>query len=522
MKHVSSNPSRRYLAVWFPFLSADRLRREQRRSPAQDEAPLCFIEKDKNALRITATNKAAVSLGLMPGMTLSDARARVPNLKAVESDTVADTHWLHWIADVCDHYTPMVATAKPDMIWLDITGCAHLFGGESALRDDLVTRLSRVASATRSSIAGTPQAARALARFGSGHTLAPAGTDADAVASLPVTALEAGGETSQALIRAGLKTIGSLAAQPRTPLTARFGSRLTTQLMRVLGEENIGITPRRAARSCTAERRFAEPVTDVESALATLGRLAGQVAESLERRGEGGRAFEAGFYRTDGEVAQLWVETGQPVRAPELLVRLFRERIDTLADPLDPGFGYDLIRLAVVVSEPLDTMQHSLDGNDVADGDVAALIDRLTTRHGRDAVIRFAPVATHIPERSARSVPAGGQARPEAGAWTAIASDEAPSRPLLMFERPQPIEAVAEIPDGPPLKFRWRRVLHDVVRAEGPERIAPEWWRCDDRVPTRDYYRIEDTQGERYWVFRNGLFGEERDAPRWFVHGLFA
>lgn len=457
----------------------------------------------------------------MPDLTLSDARARVPHLKAVEMDRGADADWLGWIADYCDRYTPMVATMEPDMIWLDITGCTHLFGGEVALRDDLVGRLSRVASALRSCIAGTPQAARALARFGSGHIIVPPGAEASTVAPLRIAALEMGRETSQALIRAGLKTIGDLAVRPRTPLTARFGSRLTTHLARVLGEENFGITPRRSVPLCTAERRFAEPIANVENALATLGGLAGRIAESLERRGEGGRAFEASFFRTDGAVARLSVETARPVRDPNTLLLLFRERIDTLKDPLDPGFGYDLIRLAVLVSGPYDTTQHSLDSHAVADDDVAALIDRLTTRLGRDAVIRFAPVASHIPERSVRTVPAG-QVMQEASAWNTGTSDETVSRPLLMFDRPQPIEAVAEIPDGPPLRFRWRRVLHDVVCAEGPERIAPEWWRADKPCPTRDYFRVEDAQGRRFWVFRDGLYHEEDRAPRWFLHGLFA
>ncbi|MEO1198284.1 MAG: DNA polymerase Y family protein [Pseudomonadota bacterium] len=521
MKHASSNPSRRYLAVWFPFLCADRLSRQQRRSPRQDETPLCFIEKHNSALRVTAINRAAVALGLMPDLTLADARARVPHLKAVEMDRTADADWLGWIANGCDRYTPMVDMVAPDMIRLDITGCAHLFGGEAALRDDLIARLSRIASATRSCIAGTPQAARALARFGVGHTIVPTGADVDAVAPLRVAALEAGQETSQALIRAGLKTIGDLAARPRTPLAARFGSGLTTQLARLLGEENIGITPRRITPSCTAERRFAEPVADVETALGTLQGLAVQIAGSLERRGEGGRAFEASFFRTDGAVARLWVDTAKPVRAPETVLRLFRERIDTLHDPLDPGFGYDLIRLAVMASGPFETVQHSLDGREVADDDVAALIDRLTTRLGRDAVIRFVPIESHIPERSVRAVPAG-QSPQETSTWDTAFPDEAPSRPLLMFDRPQPIEAVAEIPDGPPLKFRWRRVLHDVARAEGPERIAPEWWRKDESCPTRDYFRVEDAQGRRFWVFRDGLYHEEDRAPRWFLHGLFA
>lgn len=452
---------------------------------------------------------------------MADARARVPQLIAIETDRAADAAWLERIADVCDRYTPMVALDTPDGLTLDITGCAHLFGGEQALRDDLLSRLSSGLSGVRTAIANTPQAARALARFGSGNIIVAPGAQAEAVAPLPAAALEAGTETTIALRRAGLRTIGDLASRPRTPLAARFGKDMVAGLVRILGEENTAITPRRPLPPCSAERCFAEPVTQMEAILATLDALAHRIAQSLETRGEGGRRFEATLFRVDGMVSRLGVDTAHPTRTPKTVLRLIRERIDMLSDPLDPGYGYDLIRLSVTATAPFEMPQHSLDGRAVDDDDVNALIDRLSTRFGPQAVRQFAPVQTHSPENAVRSVPAA-QTSANAQQYWSPAIDERPLRPIHLFERPEPIEALAEIPDGPPLRFRWRRCVHEIARAEGPERIAAEWWRTEALGPTRDYYCVENLKGHRFWVFRKGLYQETGHHPRWFLHGLFA
>jgi protein ImuB len=519
-ENISGKP-RRYLAVWLPFLTSDRFRRQCNGSHARSDAPLCFTEKQNNALRVVRVDQKAMGMGLTPGLTLADARARVPQLAAVEMDHAADMAWLERIADFCDRYTPMTALDAPDGLVLDITGCAHLFGGERALLDDLVARLSHGATQVCAALAGTPQAARALARFGPSHVIVAPGGEAKAVASLPVAALEAGVEATTALLRAGLKTVGDLACRPHKPLVARFGAALVARLVRLQGGENTAITPRRPVPVCSAERRFAEPLTQTGDALATLEALAGHTAHSLEKRGQGGRRFDAALFRTDGTVSRLTIETAQPVRAPETVMRLFRERIDILSDPLDPGYGYDLIRLSVPVSAQLENTQHSLDGRQIEGDDISALIDRLSTRFGRQAVMQFVPAETHIPENAVRAMPAG-QPVAHAAQWQAAPADARPMRPVHLFERAQPIEALAEIPDGPPLKFRWRRVLHEIVRAEGPERIAAEWWRGDDGSRTRDYYCVEDSHGHRFWVFRDGLYEELPHHPRWFMHGLFA
>lgn len=468
-------------------------------------------------MRIAALDPRARALGLAPGMALADARARVPDLAAIDHDPVADRLWIERIADLCDRYTPMVALDPPDMITLDITGCAHLFGDEAQMAADAEARLSRLGLDTRHAFAATPEGARALARF---QTTPAASVDA-ALRRLPVAALQLGEEAETALRRAGLKTIGDLAARPTAPLSARFGEDATAALDRLLGRADSRIVPLRPAPELFFERRFAEPIGHVDLALQVIAELAEDAAKALDERRAGGRRFATRLYRSDGAVRDLAVEASLPMRDPAALMRLFGERVASLADPIDPGFGFDMIRLAVPLLEPLAPSQLRLEGGSVSEDALAALVDRLSTRLGRGRIRRFAPRDTHIPEQSVLTLPAVEAAAP--ASWPAPAPGEPPLRPLHLFDPPHRIEVVAEVPDGPPHRFRWRRMLHEVRRYEGPERIAAEWWKRDGAPGlTRDYYRVEDARGRRFWIFRHGLYGSEKNDPGWYVHGLFA
>ncbi len=467
-------------------------------------------------MRITGGDAAATSAALL-GLTLADARARMPELIAVPQDPVADHRLLEWLADGCDRYTPMVAIAGEDGLTLDITGCAATAGGEGALVADVEARMARAGLSLRHALAHTPEAAQALARF----QTAPAADEASAVRRLPIAALGADAETVLALRRAGLNTLGDLASRPLAPLAARFGEELVAVLRRLLGASDSRIVPRRPTPALLVERRFAEPIALVEQALATLGELVGEAGEALLARHMGGRRFAARLYRSDGAVRDLAVEVSVPLRDPKAVMRLFSTRIEALADPLDPGFGFDLIRLVVPVLEPLAPSQLQLEGGAVAAGEVAALIDRLSTRMGRARFCRLRAHDTHIPEQAVLALPAVEVVEPVA--WAVPETGEPPARPLHLFDPPQRIEVVAEVPDGPPHRFRWRRTLHEVARFEGPERIAAQWWtRADNAGLTRDYYRVEDARGRRFWIFRHGLYGQEKSNPGWYLHGLFA
>lgn len=500
-----------------PFLPTDRLVREQPFA-APCDAPRGLIERRRGAFRLFACDAAALALGLAPGMTLADARARVPDLIAIDADPVADRRWLERIADACDRFTPMVEAEPPDGLILDMTGCLHRFEGEAGLIAAVEAAMTRWASGLRLAIAGTPEGARALARF----QTVPARDEAAALRRLSVAALELDEETQRGLRRAGLKTLGDLAGQPSAPLAARFGAVLVDRLDRVLGRSDSRITPRRPPPALMLERRFAEPIATADAAMAVIGDLAEEAGQALEQRGRGGRSFVTRLYRSDGHVIDLAVESGLPLRDPARIRGLFQERVGALADPIDPGFGFDMIRLAVLRDEPLAATQLALEGGATHEGAVAELIDRLSTRVGRQRVRRFVSRDSHIPEQASLALPAMDVR--QAVTPPAVEPGEPPLRPIHLFDPPQPVEVIAGLPDGPPQRFRWRRTLHEVARAEGPERIGAEWWRRPPGDPglTRDYYRVEDVRGRRFWLFRHGLYGDERADPRWYVHGLFA
>jgi len=469
-----------------------------------------LTEKLRGGVRLAAVCPRAHALGLIPGLTLADARARLPALRVVPHAPVADRALLDWLATACARYTPTVAAVPPQALVLDITGCEHPYHGEAGLVADLAQRLKRSGLTVALACADTPDAAVARATFGS-----------PTIADLPVDALRVAAETHAALRRAGLRTVGALAGRPRGPLAARFGKALTDSLDRLTGAVDAHIVAHRATPAVAVEARFAEPVALTTHVMATLDLLLGEAAVVLAARGAGGRRFEAALFRSDGHVAALGVETGTPTRDPRLVARLFAERIDGLADPLDPGFGYDLIRILVPVCEPLHAGQLQLDGGVVGDAEFDALLDRLATRLGRGRIRRLRLADSHIPEQAAFELP-HGEAAP-AVPWEAPAAGEPPLRPLHLFASPLRIEVMAEVPDGPPRWFKWQQQRHDVARAEGPERIAAEWWkRRSGRGATRDYYRVEDARGQRFWLFRHGLYGTEKAAPEWYLHGLFA
>ena len=494
-----------------PLLSAERLKRQSGKSP---ESPYVLIEKCKGALVLAACDAGAFSLGLAPGTPLADARARVPELAVFPHDPDADRALLEWLVKACERYTPLCVLQSPATIILDVTGAVHFYDGEQALATELRLRLQRQGLSSRVAFGATPDSARALARFG-----------CENVHALPVEALELQPSVILALRRAGLSSIGHLAVRPRTPLATRFGKACTLKLARLLEEEDPRIAPRRSLPGISVERRFAEPLVHSETALMVLTEMMEEAAILLAERGQGGRRFEAKLFRSDGHVAGLGVDSGLPTRDPKLLNRLFRERIESLSDPLDPGFGYDMIKLAVFRNEPLVATQVEIDGQPNREGDWRALLDQLGIRLGSERVRFFHARESHIPERAfftqAAITKIPGQA------WPVPDPEDPPLRPLTLLDPPQPVEVTAGFPEGEPRSFRWRKQVHRVSLVEGPERIAPEWWRHvrgyepDSGSLTRDYYRVEDNEGGRFWLLRRGLYTEV-ERPLWYLHGIFA
>ncbi|MGC1469212.1 MAG: DNA polymerase Y family protein, partial [Sphingorhabdus sp.] len=403
------------MALWFPYLPADRLRQQEPNRIAQrpkrqssappdaaPESPVVFVAKQKNALRLAAVDAAAQRQGLAPGMALADARVRVPGLIAVEADTAADRHWLGLLAHSCTRFSPHVVPHPPDAIAIDIAGCEHLWGGEAALAEAITEHVEQRGMTARIACAATAEAALALAR----HARLPVADEGKAIRALPVMALGLDEEATLGLVRAGLKSIGAVAARPRAALAARFGIEAVRALERLLGEEHRPGTPLRHQAPLRFERRFAEPVAHERAVAVAFAELLAEGAQVLEERGLGGRRFRLTLDRSDGAKRRLVIETGAPTRDAALVLRLFDERIASLADPLDPGFGYDRLLLHIPLAEPLAAAQPALDGAEKADGRLAELVDRLSKRLGAGSIRRLVPNDSHIPEQAQLALPA--------------------------------------------------------------------------------------------------------------------
>jgi protein ImuB len=504
--------------VWLRRLATDRILRG--RGAALAEAPLVLVGEVKNAYRLTALNNAAAALGLKTGTALADARAMYPGLAVEAADPAADRLLLGAVADWCDRYTPLVGLDPPDGIVLDVTGCAHLFGGERDLCRDLMRRLAIQGFHVRVAAADTVGSASAVARYGTPAVVPSSGTR-EVLLPLPLAALRVTPDMVALLAESGLRQIADVIGLPRAPLAARFGAEFVRRLDQALGREDEPITPRLPVPAYMAERRFADPIALEADVLGTIEHLGDQLGHLLEARGEGARRLQAALFRADGKVHRIEVGTGEPVRDAVRVRRLFAERLAAVGDACDPGFGFDVVRLSALATERLDPVQIGLARDDDR-AELSHLVDRLGARFGERHVQRLIPQNTHIPERAVAAVPA--QAKGARLESYAVEQDSlGPARPIRLFERPEAIEAIAAVPDGPPVRFRWRRVLHEVAAAEGPERIAMEWWRDDKgNALTRDYFRVESSEGVRVWLYREGLYGREETQPRWFLHGLFA
>jgi len=548
-------------------------------SPAES-GPFATIIATGGRRLLAAINQQAAAAGLAPGMPLADALSFLPGLATAAADPEADGAALTRLAEWCGRYSPWTAPDGVDGVKIEITGCAHLWrigdappdrrelarterDGEAALAADLARRLTRQRIAHRIAVVGTLGAAWALARHAASQeepALPPPGGEADALAPLPVEALRLDPATAQGLRRVGLKRIGELYPMPRDALARRFGETVAQRLDQALDRLPEPLSPLGETPSRRVRLSFAEPIADPADLARAAERLAADLGARLAREGMGARRLDLGFHRVDGRVEHIRLGTARPNRDPRHLARLFAAKLDTI----DPGLGVEDMILAAYAVEPLPAEQIEISGAAApaeANG-VAPLLDRLGARlgHPREsggAIGRLEARESHIPERASVMVPAdkeentklgvipgrhptGARGRAPKGAaklepkntglWNmASGLADSPPRPVRLFEPPEPVEAHWVVPDDPPFRFRWRRRDHLVARADGAERIAEEWWvegasgagPRESGGEIRDYYRVEDQEGRRFWLFRAGLADGGR-PPRWFVHGVFA
>jgi protein ImuB len=473
-------------------------------------------------MRLTALDELAEGLGLKRGQGLAEARAMYPKIDVVEEDEAADRVLLEAIADWCDRYTPLLALDGQDGLFLDISGCAHLFGGEDALLKDVLDRLLQMGFDARGAVSSSPGLSWAACRFGQGGVIAEDKTQ-DVLAPLPVDALRVDETTISSLHKLGLKRVTDLLRLPRAPLARRFGAYLLLRLDQALGANEEAISPRRPVAALSVERRLAEPVEDEEHILQLIDQIAASLTSGLERRGAGGRVFELVLFRVDGRVFRIRAGASQPLRDPKRISGLFSERLGAVHDDLDAGYGFELLRLNVLQHDGFKVSQEDFTGQHQSTISLADFVDRVSARLGADCLQVAELRQSHIPERAEVFMPAIAFWAVRQKVDEIFAFLPKTSRPLRLFRYPEPMEAfAATVPDGPPQRFRWRRIVHEVIRAEGPERISPEWWLDEKDMEERDYFRLESEAGRRFWVFRKGHYNRGNPAPAWRVHGIFA
>ncbi len=563
--------SKRAMFVWLPNFAITLARCAQPRL-AHAREPLVLLEKHGNIRRIAALDEPAIRAGLYLHQPLADALAVYPKLFCADAEPEAVREALTALALWAQRYSPAMAPVPPCGLWLDISGCAHLWGGEDGLAENMIGRLEARGIPAKAAIAPTFGAAYALAHHAERYVIAPPhpiplpqgergqvaavatasllplrekdrmrGNLSALLAPLPVECLRISAETATVLRKLGLFTISDVQKLPRAGLARRFPE-LLPQLDKALGRTPEAIEFLAPPTPWIERLRFAEPISAPEDLERATLKLLDMLCERLQSERQGGQRFEVSFFRCDGNVQMQAVTTALPVRDAARVFRLFREKLGLI----DPGFGIDVAALAATHVEPLEAHQanilRSVKSAACAE-ELAVLIDALENRLGDNRVYRLAPCESYIPERAVKqeaplSWPASTRpsrakskgyksgdldGRLKGGHDNSVWQSTA-ERPVRLFKRPHPIDVTAAIPDAPPMLFRWRKVVHRVVCADGPERISPEWWRGkedEDGDHVRDYYRVESVHGMRFWVFREGAYGGAQ-LPRWYLHGVFA
>jgi len=499
----------RRASIWLPQLAIERWAKS---SDLEPDAPVVLTVEGAHGLLIHAVTKAAAERGARPGARLTDARALDPALLAVPADPQGDGALVEGLARWASRWSPLVEV-DGNGLRLDVTGVAHLFGGEAELVRDIKRRFAWIGFTARVAIAPTAAAAWALSHFG-GDELEP----------LHVSALRLDPDTVRTLERLGLKTVGALMDMPRLALARRFrgAEDVVDALDRMTGRKAEPLTAVPIDPPPRALIKQEEPATHPEAASQALERLVSPLVRELEERKLGARRLSLTGYRVDGSVAVASVATAIPSREPKHLQRLLADK----AGELNPEFGFDAFALTADWTEELGAAQESLVEEPSGERELARLIDRLTVKLGPRRVRRPQPQESHLPERASGWTSAVSSLRAKRSN-PVLDRHVAPllattKRPQRLLDWPEAIDVIYATPEGVPRRFVWRRAVHDIARVEGPERIAPEWWRQPSSARLRDYYRVEDQAGRRYWIYREGVIGDGRGGlPNWYIHGLF-
>lgn len=498
---------KRYMSIWFRHLLTDRWVIHQ---PDLKDIPFVLADPERGRMVIRAANAAAGLKGIAPGMVVADARAVLPSLLVINEKPGQAQKLLNALAEWCLRYTPVVSADLPDGLVLDITGCAHLWGGERAYLKDVVRRLRAKGYDVRAAIADTIAAAWAVSRYGTISPIVESGEQMNALAPLPPAALRLEPAVLERMHKLGFYQVSAFAGMPPSVLRRRFGQHLLQRINQAMGRAPELLEPIRPVEPYQERLPSLEPIRTATGIHIGLKKLLEVLCSRLAREGKGLRKAVLKCYRIDGKEQQIEIGTSSACCSTGHLFKLFELKVSSIK----PGLGIELFILEAPVVDDADKVQETLwnisGTNNRAE--IAELLDRLAARGGFGIIKRYLPDEHYWPERSVK---------------VATSLDEMPAacwrtdhpRPVLLLERPELIQVTAPVPDYPPMLFVYQGKVHKIARADGPERIEQEWW-IEDGLH-RDYYAVEDEQGARYWIFRLGYY-DQLTRPDWFVHGFFA
>lgn len=506
-KEKRDEMGKRMVTIWFRHLKTDWF---CRRHPELRNVAFVLAAPDHGRLVITESNPLAQQEGIEPGMVVADARAMVPSLQVFDDDPALPEKLLDALAKWCIRYTNIVAADPPEGLKLDVTGCAHLWGGEKKYIRDINLQLKNLGYDVRAVIADTAGAAWAMAHYGGVSPVIEPGEHRKALLRLPVSALRLENDLVERLQKLGLRQIKNIYGMPRSAMIRRFGPELMHTLARAFGDDEEILHPVFPTEPYRERLPCLEPIVTSTGIEIALQRLLDMMCLRLQKENKGIRKAVFTCYRIDGKIEKIEIGTHRATFNSIHLFKLFEIKIATI----EPALGIDLFMMDALKTEKLSPRQEILwdTASGLQDIGLSELMDRLTNRFGQEYIHRYLPAEHHWPERSFRL--ASSLHEKTEYPWKA----DRP-RPLQLLSKPQPVEVTAPIPDYPPMLFRYQGQLHTIKKADGPERIEKEWW--IEEGPHRDYYAVEDEEGKRYWIFRSGHYSGER-TPKWFIHGFFA
>lgn len=508
--------ARRFVSIWFRYLATDWFTlREISEAKAAGEArsnlkelPFVLRTSSRGRMIISAVNATAAMKGIHTGMMLADARAIHPDLQVMDDKPELIDKLLKRLAEWCIRFTPIVAIDPPDGLLMDVTGCSHLWGGDESYIAEIVKKLNARGYDVRAAMADTLGVAWAVARYGKNALVIPQGQHIETMLPLPPEALRLDPETVARLHKLGLHQIRQFMTMPRSSLRRRFGQQLISRLDMALGQEIETIQPIQPVEPYHERLPCLEPIVTATGIEIALQQLLEILCLRLQQDQKGLRTAIFKGYRVDGNVEAISIATNSPSHHVRHLFKLFEIKLSTI----EPALGIELFILEAPKVEDYYPVQEKVwqDAGGLEDMRLSELVDRLASKIGMHAIHRYLPDEHYWPERSFKHTTSLQEK-------STIPWRIDKLRPLQLLKTPEPIEVTAPIPDYPPMLFRYKGTLHKIVKADGPERIEQEWWL--QKGQHRDYYRVEDEHGNRYWLFRSGHYHDK--SYRWFLHGFF-